>query len=195
MNNLQVHFSSDNGEWETPPEIFDPLNAEFQFVLDVCASDVNHKCADYFTMEDDCFKQSWVRDGYFWMNPVYGEPEMPCRIPHELCRKKRCKTRGYHIDTYQPGIIDFVRKAVDETINGAKGVLLVPSRTETQWWSLIWSHELHQPRPWVRQIRFVKGRIKFVGARDVAPFPSAIVVLKVETPDERQRLLRYSRNS
>ncbi len=177
MSNLQVHFSSDNSEWETPPEFFKQLDDEFHFVLDVCASDTNHKCTEYFTMADDCFKQSWVRDGYFWMNPVYGEPEYPCKTPYERCKKKRCVTRGYHIDVYQPGIIDFVRMAVHETIDGARGVILVPSRTDTEWWSLLWNFELHQPRPWVRQIRYVRGRLTFVGAPSAAPFPSAVVVL------------------
>lgn len=144
-------FSSDNSEWETPPEIFDPLNNEFHFVLDVCASDANHKCDEYFTIEDDCFKQSWARNGYFWMNPPYG------RI-----------------------LINFIRKAVQETLLGAKGVILVPARTDTKWWSLIWSHKTHRPRMWVKQIRFVKGRVKFVGAPSAAPFPSAIVVLNNE---------------
>jgi phage N-6-adenine-methyltransferase len=174
---LDVHFSSASGEWETPPEVFNPLNAEFRFVLDVCASVENHKCDEYFTMEDDCFKQSWVRDGYFWMNPEYGQPELPCVTPHDKCIKKACARRGYHVNEYQPGIIDFVRKAVRETRRGAKGVILVPSRTDTEWWGLIWNHKTHRPRKWVKEIRFVKGRIKFVGAKDVAPFPSAIVVL------------------
>lgn len=178
MNNLQVHFSSDSGEWETPQDFFDKLNAEFHFVLDVCASDTNHKCAEYFTMADDCFKQSWVRNGYFWMNPEYGNPEQPCIVPHDRCKKKGCVTRGYHVDTYQPGIIDFVRYAVVQTMHGAKGVILVPSRTDTEWWGLLWNYYLHRPRPWVKQIRFIRGRLKFVGAPDVAPFPSAVVVLE-----------------
>jgi phage N-6-adenine-methyltransferase len=177
MNNLQVHFSSGNGEWGTPQDFFDKLDDEFHFVLDVCASDLNHKCGEYFTVEQDCFKQSWVRDGYYWMNPVYGDPEMPCKIPHERCTKKKCATRGYHIDTYQPGIIDFVKYAVQQTFVGAKGVILVPSRTDTEWWSWLWNHKTHQPRTWVRQIRFVRGRLKFIGAPDVAPFPSAVIVL------------------
>ena len=34
MNNKQVHFSSENAEWETPQDFFDKLNDEFHFVLD-----------------------------------------------------------------------------------------------------------------------------------------------------------------
>ena len=151
MNNLQVHFSSENGEWGTPRDFFDKLDSEFHFTLDVCASNLNHKCDEYFTMEQDCFKQSWVRDGYFWMNPPYGRD-----------------------------IIHFIRKAVQETLCGAKGVILVPSRTDTAWWSLLWNHKAHRPRKWVKQIRFVRGRLKFEGAPNAAPFPSAVIVLQYE---------------
>jgi phage N-6-adenine-methyltransferase len=64
-----VHFSSDSDEWETPQDLYDRLNQEFQFTLDVCASDENHKCANYFTQEDDGLNQSWT--GVCWMNPPY----------------------------------------------------------------------------------------------------------------------------
>ena len=178
MGNLDVHYSSENQEWGTPPEVFNPLNNEFHFILDVCASHENHKCDYYFTIEDDCFKQSWAVEGYWWMNPEYGNPEQPCLQPYSRCKKKKCVARGYHIDVYQPGIIDFIRKAVQETLRGAKGVALLPARTDTEWWSLIWNYHTQKPRPWIKQIRFVRGRIKFVGAPDVAPFPSVVVIFE-----------------
>lgn len=46
-------FSSDKNFWETPQKLFDELDAEFHFTLDVAASDENHKCARYFTQSDD----------------------------------------------------------------------------------------------------------------------------------------------
>jgi len=52
-------FSSATDEWETPQELFDKLNNVFHFTLDVCANDDNHKCAKYFTREQDGLKQSW----------------------------------------------------------------------------------------------------------------------------------------
>ena len=42
-------FSSKTGEWATPQDFFDKLNAEFHFTLDPCADEQNHKCARYFT--------------------------------------------------------------------------------------------------------------------------------------------------
>lgn len=42
---------SDNDEWPTPQHVFDALDAEFGFTLDVCADGSNHKCPRYFDRE------------------------------------------------------------------------------------------------------------------------------------------------
>ena len=52
-------FSHNSDEWETPQALFDDLNAEFDFELDACASDDNHKCAEYYTIEQDGLKIMW----------------------------------------------------------------------------------------------------------------------------------------
>ena len=52
-------FSSDKNFWETPQKLFDELDAEFHFTLDAAASDENHKCARYFTQNDDGLRQNW----------------------------------------------------------------------------------------------------------------------------------------
>lgn len=57
---------------ETPPELFDPLNARFGFTLDVAASAGNAKCARYFTREDNGLEQSWAGERV-WCNPPYSD--------------------------------------------------------------------------------------------------------------------------
>ena len=52
-------FSSDKNFWETPQNLFDELNAEFNFTLDAAASDENHKCTRYFTQKEDGLRQNW----------------------------------------------------------------------------------------------------------------------------------------
>ena len=61
---------SETVEWGTPQELFDKLNDEFSFTLDAAASDLNHKCADYFTIDDDALTKDW--NGVVWLNPPYG---------------------------------------------------------------------------------------------------------------------------
>ena len=65
-----VHFSSKTCEWSTPQELFDKLDAEFHFTLDVCATKQNAKCKKYFTEKDDGLGMAWP--GIVWMNPPYG---------------------------------------------------------------------------------------------------------------------------
>lgn len=58
-------------EWGTPKDLFDTLNAEFDFTLDVAASYENAKCKRYFTKEQNGLIQSWAGERCF-MNPPYG---------------------------------------------------------------------------------------------------------------------------
>jgi phage N-6-adenine-methyltransferase len=50
-------------------------------------------------------------------------------------------------------------------------VCLLPARTDTKWW-----HEYVIASG--AEVRFVKGRLKFGGAKNGAPFPSAVVVFR-----------------
>lgn len=50
-------FSSNSDEWATPQELYNELNAEFNFNLDACATDDNHKAPVYFTKAEDGLKQ------------------------------------------------------------------------------------------------------------------------------------------
>ncbi|WP_424768544.1 DNA N-6-adenine-methyltransferase [Paenibacillus sp. sgz302251] len=63
-------FSSSTYEWETPQDLFDELNIEFKFDLDVCATESNKKCERYFTIAQNGLRQEWT--GVCWMNPPYG---------------------------------------------------------------------------------------------------------------------------
>jgi len=63
-------MSSLSDDWGTPQRVFDDLNAEFGFTVDVCASEFNHKVAHYFDVEKDGLEQTWT--GVVWMNPPYG---------------------------------------------------------------------------------------------------------------------------
>lgn len=57
-------FTSSTDNWATPQSVFGALNKTFHFTLDVCASEDNHKCARYFTKEQDGLKQDWGGGDY-----------------------------------------------------------------------------------------------------------------------------------
>lgn len=140
-----VMFSSKSVDWSSPQGVFDELHAEFHFVLDVCATQLNNKCSAYYTRYEDGLAQEWADAvagrGAVWMNPPYGR----------------------EIGTW-------VAKAAHEANKGATVVCLLPARTDTKWW-----HRYVIPHA---EVRFVKGRLKFGGAKNAAPFPSAIVIFR-----------------
>jgi phage N-6-adenine-methyltransferase len=61
------------------------------------------------------------------------------------------------------------QKAVEARRQGTTVVMLVPARTDTRWW-----HEYISGN----EVRFIRGRLKFGGAKNNAPFPSAVVVFR-----------------
>ena len=70
MPYINQRFNSATTEWSTPDTIFKPLDNEFHFTLDVCASKENTKCKQFFSIEQDSLNQEWY--GICWMNPPYG---------------------------------------------------------------------------------------------------------------------------
>lgn len=98
-------FSSDSNEWATPQDLFDLLNKEFEFDLDVCATPENAKCSRFFTKETDGLNKSWEY-GAAWMNPPYSE------IAKWMEKAFQESKRHPHNPI----------------------VALVPARTDTKWW-------------------------------------------------------------
>jgi phage N-6-adenine-methyltransferase len=68
----------------------------------------------------------------------------------------------------------WIAKAYAESRKGATVVCLVPSRTDTAWF-----HDFVMP---YAETRFVRGRLKFGGSRNSAPFPSMLAIFRPPTP-------------
>ena len=100
----EVIFSTGTVEWETPQGLFDSLNNEFEFTLDPCATNENHKCDKFFTKEDNGLEQDWSGHSVF-CNPPYGR-----------------KNTG-----------DWVAKCASEANHCKNVVMLIPARTDTKW--------------------------------------------------------------
>lgn len=66
-------FTSNTDMWETPQALFDELDKEFHFTIDVCAVPENAKCERCFTPAQNGLKQDWnTGGGTIYMNPPYG---------------------------------------------------------------------------------------------------------------------------
>ena len=48
-----VLFSCQTDEWVTPDDLYQRLNDEFEFNLDPCSTDENHKTVMYYTKRED----------------------------------------------------------------------------------------------------------------------------------------------
>lgn len=64
-------YNGNGRHWATPPEVFDPLHAEFGFTLDPCATAESAKCVKFYTEADDGLTKDWRGERVF-MNPPYG---------------------------------------------------------------------------------------------------------------------------
>ena len=131
-------------EWFTPSNIKQELIQEFGiFDLDVATAPSNPmEALRFFTKDDDALIQEWKGENVY-MNPPYG------RI-----------------------ISKFIDHALNEWEEGRSKriVMLLPSRTCTKWFHLLYEH----PNA---TIRFYKGRLRFNDAKP-APMPSMLVVLE-----------------
>ena len=74
---------------------------------------------------------------------------------------------------YGRKIGEWVRRAhFSSHIGSATVVMLLPARTDTRWF-----HEYIYNKP-NTEIRFIKGRLKFGGCKNSAPFPSMVVIFR-----------------
>ncbi|MGV8965358.1 MAG: DNA N-6-adenine-methyltransferase [Cellulomonas sp.] len=148
-----AHLSSASDDWPTPADFYAALDAEFGFVVDVCASSTNHKTSVYFGLDHveadrrDGLAGDWAADasalgGAVWMNPPYGRP-----------------------------IAHWMAKAVAAARAGAVVVTLVPVRADTKWWH---EHVLATGA----EVRYVRGRLTFGAATNTAAFASAVVIFR-----------------
>ena len=140
MSTPKPYHTSNKDDWETPCDLFNLLDREFDFELDVCANATNHKCPVYYNKEHDGLSMSWnTRSRACWMNPPYSQAKL------------------------------WIAKAAKEASATCRVVCLLAARTDTK----IWQEVIF---PLASNIRFLKGRVRFVGAKAGAPFPSAVVV-------------------
>ena len=135
--------------WTTPRDYFDKVNKEFNFTLDAAALAASTLVPDN------------------WYGP-----------DHTDHTRRDAFTRDWAKDSagsiwlnppYGRTIKDWVCKANTVASGGGLVVCLVPARTDTSWWHDYCIHH---------EVRFIRGRLKFGGQKNSAPFPSALVIMR-----------------
>lgn len=94
--------------------------------------------------------------------PLDGEHDGAARLMNNWQGK-----RVFCNPPYGPEIRRFLECAFDADL----AVFLIPARTDTRWF-----HEIVLPH--AKEIRFIKGRLKFGEAKNSAPFPSMVVIFE-----------------
>jgi len=145
--------TSNSNTWETPKSLFDELDKEFNFTLDVAASYENRKCKEYYCEEAESIGKSGLDldwHGSVWCNPPYSRG-----LQNKFIKKANRE--------YYAGNVESI-------------VVLLPARTDT----LMFHEYVYKKRN--VELRFLKGRLKFevggVASKNPAPFPSMLVIFK-----------------
>ena len=100
----EVHDSN----WETPPEIFDPLHAAYRFDFDAAATAQNTRLEVFISPSADALETDWTRYGKMaFLNPPYSPWRTMAR---------------------------FLDRADYWTNHGITTVALLPAKVGTGWW-------------------------------------------------------------
>jgi phage N-6-adenine-methyltransferase len=150
-------FVSAKQDWTTPDDIFTPINNEFQFTLDAAADITNARASKFFSYEDNGLIQDWGKYTV-WLNPPYGE------------RSGK--------------LSDWIKKAVSAADAGATIVMLIPARTNTNWF-----HDICLKRG---EVRFIRGRPRFGGADHGLPQPLCFVIFRPKIQGPISQRCRHS---
>ena len=142
-------MSSMDDTWSTPISFFNKVSKEFIFTLDAAALQSSALCSK-------------------WYGPNHPEE-----------KRRDAFSQDWHQDAgdgaiwlnppYGKTIKEWMKKADEESKKGATVVCLVPSRTDTAWFHDYCIHH---------EVRYIRGRLKFGNAKNAAPFPSALIVMR-----------------
>ncbi len=145
---IDIHFSSITNEWGTPPDLFKWLDNQKHFSWDLAASDENHLCKRYYSLNNDALSSDWAKDigvgGHGFLNPPYGR-----------------------------AIGKFLSKAFEESRKGIYITCLIPARTDTKYFH---SFCRFGKVSFIKgRLKFVGHYDNYVSTLAPAPFPSALV--------------------
>jgi phage N-6-adenine-methyltransferase len=151
-------YHSPSNCWQTPQWLFDQLNEEFNFGVDLCANFDNFKCSVFFT---DYLKNEF----YIWGMSNEGYPNNHV----ELIKESTCFMNPPYSNP-KP----FIEKAWEDSKH-CKIVCLVKCDPSTKWWATFWNYNdviweqgttlqhtvtKRGPKPGC-EVRFFPKRIKF----------------------------------
>ena len=122
-----MHKKDVKDDWETPRKIFSYYGEPHYLNLDVCASNDNAKCANYYSINENGLEQEW--NGRVWMNPPYSNVRawvakafrsrnycdiIVCLLP------AKTDTQWFHSFVYRKAALTFIKGRVVFEYKGEK---------------------------------------------------------------------------
>ena len=102
-------------EWSTPQDLYEELNLEFGFTVDVAANSSNAKTERFYDESSDGLSQSWDNE-VVWCNPPYGraigdwvKKASESRATTVLLIPSRTDVRWFHDYVYNKAEIRFIK--------------------------------------------------------------------------------------
>lgn len=136
--------------WRTPKALFENLNAEFDFVADMAASEENRLVPLHYNEDDNSLSFDWCEEinkyfpgvrNWVWCNPPYSNPK------------------------------PWVEQAIQAQKDGLGVVMLLNADTSTEWFykALAGVSEIRNIIGYRQGGSFKNGRIQFTGSNDLKP--------------------------
>lgn len=135
----------------------------------------------YSSKTDDWYTPQYLFDAlndefHFDLDPCADETNHKCDLYYtreqDGLKQDWSGKRAFINPPYGKEVSLWVKKAYNEVLFGDcdLAVLLIAARTDTKYFHEYIYHKA--------EIRFLKGRIKFSGAKNAAPFPSMVVIYR-----------------
>lgn len=170
--------SSNNYEQSTPWEVFKAQTKGYRILLDVCATENNTKARSWYDKEIDGLAQDWTKE----LKEIEHEIELLNIIDNMLLyafvERPEGKPAIWMNPPYGREIPKWIKKAVREALKGATIICLLPARPGSKWFGWLWNYKTNRPRRWVKEWRYLPGRIAFGDNKVGAEFPSMVLVLE-----------------
>ena len=118
-----------------------------------------------------CIDWSTPKEFYDALNAEFHFNDDPCPLRSETMDglTREWGSVSFCNPPYQRGeITKWLMKGKEESEKGKTIVFLIPARTDTKYF--------HEIIMLAKEIRFVRGRLKFGECRNSAPFPSMVVI-------------------
>lgn len=146
---MSREWSVGNTGWQTPPEVFDALEAEFgPFNLDPAGAHTSYVATkvNAYCTEEGTWRMTDL--GPQMLTPTHG-------LSHEWAGR-------VFVNPPYKRVEEWVAMGARSATQGALVVMLLIPSTDARWFhKYVWDKRLHRPREGV-ELRFLEGRIRFL---------------------------------